>query len=180
MKDSPGSKRGLGSRIGTFTHPTFHAEAKATHRQAEMADLARKIRRIRERIAKRIRQIRTSLPVGVPELFCPVCGCKIPYNGEESSVWGKRRRCDSCLAAGRIAGDSKYCRQCGQSYAKPIGADPKSWNGVSLCPACRENPKKLETRVIIPEDDAELIQLNETHESLMAQWQELSGRKSEK
>lgn len=160
-KDSPGSTRGLGSAIGTFTHTEYRPEARASHSHAEMVDLLRKIRKIKRQIASRISAIRTSYPVNPGVIFCLVCGGEIHYQGETAEEWGKRRKCDVCLAGQKaVSASYKHCLRCGGKFFPESGSAKRSWNTVSLCPGCRNQPVNRETREEIPED-AELNHLKE-------------------
>lgn len=77
----------------------------------------------------------------IPFVFCVVCGEKIPHIDESVKMWGKRRRCAVCLAAGRSSETVRYCRVCGKAiheeeYNVRPHASPMGWRTLSCCEGC--------------------------------------------
>ncbi|MCR4314699.1 MAG: hypothetical protein NUV84_05680 [Candidatus Uhrbacteria bacterium] len=79
-------------------------------------------------------------------VYCTVCGEQVPRRGEPRAQWGKIRRCGTCLAAGRSAVGTKFCRSCRMPMPRQDAYDAKVWASLSTCAPCRELNSTLDAR----------------------------------
>lgn len=135
------TKRGCG-RVGV---PTILVQGIAPDDLRKMSEEAKKKSLNRgerkKRDIRRRQRFEEILFEMIPSVFCVVCGEKIPHTNESVEIWGKRRRCDICLAARRNSKNVRYCHVCGkvlhkEEYGARPHASPMGWRTLSCCEGC--------------------------------------------
>jgi hypothetical protein len=137
-----GRKKGLDGGIGTATH-VIH-----TWTDQAIDEWLREYYALNEGVVAG-RDVRDAVNAFVAahfaHIFCTVCGEEIVRGERNREAWGKVRKCGTCIASGRKAGSTKFCRMC-KTTLVPEEADArcseesakKGWATRATCDRCKE------------------------------------------